>query len=111
MSKFIQDFSLSVNTPRVPKTRLGTRTPRFRYPEIPAAGDLSFTVLKTRITGLNLSSLVCQSGVIKINLKGENNTSVMDFSVSGCCLETIDESTSLDDNTNVTFSYYFPILQ
>ena len=107
----IQDFSLSVNTPRVPKTRLGTRTPRFRYPEIPAAGDLSFTVLKTRITGLNLSSLVCQSGVIKINLKGEDNTSIMDFSVSGCCLETIDESTSLDDNTNVTFSYYFPILQ
>ena len=107
----IQDFSLSVNTPRIPKTRLGTRTPRFRYPELPAAGDLSFTVLKTEVTGVNLSSLVCQSGVIKIDLKGDNDTSVMDFSISGCCLETVDESTSLDDNTSVTFSYYFPILQ
>ena len=107
----IQDFSLSVNTPRTPKTRLGTRTPRFRYPELPAAGDLSFTVLKTKVTGLNLSSLVCQSGVIKIDLKGDDDTSVMDFSISGCCLETVDESTSLDDNTSVTFSYYFPILQ
>ena len=107
----IQNFSLSVNTPRTPKTRLGTRTPRFRYPELPAAGSLSFNVLKTKVTGLNLSSLVCQSGVIKIDLKGDDDTSVMDFSISGCCLETVDESTSLDDNTNVTFSYYFPILQ
>tara|TARA_R110001632_G_scaffold73714_1_gene169390 strand:+ start:77 stop:313 length:237 start_codon:yes stop_codon:yes gene_type:complete len=78
---------------------------------MPAAGDLSFTVSKTKVTGLNLSSLVCQSGVIKIDLKGDNDASVMDFSISGCCLETVDESTALDDNTNITFSYYFPILQ
>jgi len=107
----IQNFSVTVNTPRTPKTRLGTRTPRFRYPDMPAAGDLNFSVLKTKVTGVNLSSLVCQSGVIKINLKGDNDASVMDFSISGCCLESVDESTSLDDNTNVTFSYYFPILQ
>jgi len=58
-----------------------------------------------------LSSLICDSGVIKIKLKDQDGASVMEFDNSGCCLETVDESTSLDDNTTVSFSYYFPIMK
>jgi len=107
----IQSFSLSVSTPRTAINRLGTRTPKFRYPEIPAQGSLNFEVIKNKVTGMDMSSLICESGVIKINLKNDNEASVMNFITSGCCLESVDESTSLDDNTQLTFSYYFPILQ
>jgi|TARA_R100001086_G_scaffold241734_1_gene168871 hypothetical protein len=107
----IQNFTLSVDTPRKKVTRLGTRTPKFRYPDLPSQGSLSFSAVKNQVTGIDLSSLVCQSGVIKIDLKDNEGNSVMDFTTSGCCLESIDESTDLDDNTSVDFSYYFPILK
>ena len=67
--------------------------------------------IKNKITGLNISSLVCESGVIKIDLQDDDGSSVMDFTTSGCCLESVDESPSLDDNTTVSFSYYFPIIK
>ena len=107
----IQDFTISTSITKRPVTRLGTRIPAFRYPETPSQGELSFSVLKTKVTGINIASLICDSGVIKIDLKGPDNTSVMNFTTSGCCLETVDESASLDDNTNVNFSYYFPIIK
>ena len=34
----------------------------------------------------------------------------MEFDNSGCCLETVNETTSLDGNTTVNFAYYFPII-
>jgi hypothetical protein len=107
----IQDFSLSVSTPRRDVTRLGTREPLFRYPELPSQGSLNFNIIKNQVTGINISSLVCDSGVIKIDLKDDAGNSVMDFTTSGCCLESVDESTALDDNTTLSFSYYFPIIQ
>tara|TARA_Y100000004_G_scaffold100311_1_gene112446 strand:+ start:529 stop:1380 length:852 start_codon:yes stop_codon:yes gene_type:complete len=107
----IQDFQISVSPSKKDITRLGTRVPRFRYPELPAQGSLNFNVIKNNVTGINISSLICDSGVIKIDLKDMDGNSVMDFTTSGCCLETVDESTSLDDNTTVSFSYYFPIIQ
>ena len=109
-SMTIQDFDISVSLTRNPVTRLGEREPEFRYPELPAQGNLSFSAVKNQVTGLNLSSLVCESGIIKIDLKDANGDSVMDFTTSGCCLESVDESTSLDDNNMVSFTYYFPIL-
>ena len=48
---------------------------------------------------------------IENNFKSKVKSSVMEFDNSGCCLETVDESTSLDDNTTVSFSYYFPIMK
>ena len=107
----IQDFSLSVDTSRASVTRLGTRVPRFRYPQLPSNGTLSFNIIKNKITGLNLSSLVCESGTIKIDLQDDDGNSVLDFTTSGCCLESVDESNSLDDNTTLSFSYYFPIIK
>jgi hypothetical protein len=109
-SMTIQDFTISVSLSREPVTRIGERTPRFRYPSLPAQGDLSFTAIKNQITGLDLSNIVCQSGVIKIDLKDNGGNSIMDFTTSGCCLESVDESTDLDDNNTVSFSYYFPII-
>ena len=107
----IQDFSISVSLQKTPVTRLGTRVPQYRYPQMPAQGNLNFNVLKTDVTGINISSLVCESGVITIDLKGRDNESILDFTTSGCCLESVEESTSLDDNTSVSFSYYFPIIK
>ena len=107
----IQDFSLSVDIGRKAVTRLGERVPLLRFPEAPSNGTLNFNVVKNQVTGLNLSSLVCESGVIKIDLKDDSDTSVMDFVTSGCCLESVDESPSLDDNTTISFSYYFPIIK
>ena len=107
----IQDFQISVSPSKRDVTRLGTRVPRFRYPELPAQGSLNFNVIKNNVTGINISSLICDSGVIKIDLKDVDGNSVMDFTTSGCCLQTVDESTSLDDNTTVSFTYYFPIIQ
>jgi len=89
---------------------MGTRTPRFRYPIMPAQGSLNFDVVKNKVTGVDISSLICESGVITIDLKNTDDESVIDFVTSGCCLESVDESTSLDDNTVVSFSYYFPII-
>lgn len=107
----IQDFSISVSVEKSPVTRLGTRVPQYRYPQMPAQGTLSFNVLKTDVTGINISSLVCESGVITIDLKGRDNETILDFTTRGCCLESVEESTSLDDNTSVGFSYYFPIIK
>jgi|TARA_R110000824_G_scaffold164018_1_gene340019 hypothetical protein len=108
-SLHIQDFSLSVDIGRNAVTRLGTRVPQFRYPDLNGQGTLSFNVIKNQVTGINISSLICDSGAIKIDLKDREDNSVMNFTTSGCCLESVDESTSLDDNTQVSFSYYFPI--
>ena len=107
----IQNFSISVSLEKKPITRLGTRVPQYRFPQMPAQGSLSFDVLKTKATGINISSLVCESGAITVNLKGDSNQSVLDFTTSGCCLDSINESTSLDGNTSLNFSYYFPIIQ
>ena len=108
-SLHIQDFSLSVGIERNSVTRLGTRVPKFRYPALGQQGTLNFNVIKNQVTGINISSLICDSGAIKIDLKDINGNSVMNFVTSGCCLESVDESTSLDDNTQISFSYYFPI--
>jgi hypothetical protein len=107
----IQNFSLSVEVGRKAVTRLGTRVSQFRYPELPTNGTLSFSVIKTKASGINISSLICESGVILIDLKDINDNSVMNFTTSGCCLDSVDESTNLDDNTEIRFSYYFPIIQ
>tara|TARA_R100000005_G_scaffold95373_1_gene76625 strand:+ start:1366 stop:2214 length:849 start_codon:yes stop_codon:yes gene_type:complete len=106
----IQDFSIAVSVDKSPVTRLGTRVPRFRYPSMPSKGTLSFNAVKNQVTGLDLSSLICDSGLIKIKLKDVNGNSVMEFDNSGCCLETVNETTSLDGNTTVNFAYYFPII-
>lgn len=107
----IQSFDISTSIDKQAVTRLGERVPKFRYPSLPAQGNLNFEVVKTEATGIDISSLICETGVIKIDLKNDDGVSVLDFTTSGCCLESVNETTSLDDNTLVSFSYYFPILK
>lgn len=107
----IQSFDISTSIDKQAVTRLGERVPKFRYPSLPAQGNLNFEVVKTEATGIDISSLICETGVIKIDLKNDDGDSVLDFTTSGCCLESVNETTSLDDNTLVSFSYYFPILK
>ena len=107
----IQDFNLSIGIERKSVKRLGEMNPSFRYPEIPSAGNLSFNIIKNAVAGIDISKLICDTGVIKIDLKDNSNKSLFNFVTSGCCLESVDESNTLDDNTTVSFSYYFPIIQ
>ena len=107
----IQSFDISTSIDKQAVTRIGERVPKFRYPSLPAQGNLNFEVVKTEATGIDISSLICETGVIKIDLKNDDGDSVLDFTTSGCCLESVNETTSLDDNTLVSFSYYFPIIK
>mgnify|MGYP003138328624 FL=1 len=107
----IQSFDISVDIPRRAVKRLGSRHASFRYPELPARGSLSFSMIKNLVTGLDLSETICDSGIIKIDLKDDSNDSLFHLTTSGCCLESVEESTALDDNTTINFSYYFPIIQ
>ena len=107
----IQDFDLSIGIGRKSVKRLGEMNPSFRYPELPSAGSISFNIIKNAVTGIDISKLVCDTGIIKIDLKDDANNSMFDFTTSGCCLESVEESNTLDDNTTVSFSYYFPIIQ
>ena len=106
---YIQSFSIDVSVGREAKNRIGSRIPSFRYPTLPANGDLSVSVIKNQVTGLDLSSLVLETGHIKIDLQDDEGNSIMDFIASGCSLTSLAESTSLDDNTTIDFSYTFSI--
>ncbi len=105
----IQTFTLSASVGREPKTRVGSRIPAFRYPVLPANGSLSFSVVKNQVTGINMSNLVLEKGTIKIDLQDEAGVSRMDFVTSGCSLESVSESLSIDGNATMDFSYTFPI--
>ena len=61
------------------------------------------------MTGINLASLVLETGTIKIDLQDAQKNSVMDFITSGCSLTSVGESNDLDGNTTINFSYTFSI--
>ena len=105
----IQDFKLSATVSRKPKTRVGSRIPSFRYPQLPANGKLDFSVIKNQVTGINMTNLVLDKGTIKIDLQDEAGVSRMDFVASGCSLESVSESLGIGDNATMDFSYTFSI--
>tara|TARA_R110002020_G_scaffold158318_4_gene341484 strand:- start:5985 stop:6890 length:906 start_codon:yes stop_codon:yes gene_type:complete len=105
----IQDFSLSANVSREPKTRIGSRIPSFRYPVLPANGSLSFSVIKNQVTGINMANLVLDKGTITIDLQDNEGNSMMDFVTSGCSLTSVSESLAIDGNATMDFSYVFSI--
>ena len=106
---YIQNFSVSVGISRTSVSRLGSRTPRFRYPDLPANGTVNFSVIKNQATGLDLSSLVLETGNIKIDLRDEEEQTIMSFPTSGCSLISISESKGLDENAKLDFSYTFSV--
>tara|TARA_B100000131_G_scaffold319150_1_gene364447 strand:+ start:263 stop:1138 length:876 start_codon:yes stop_codon:yes gene_type:complete len=105
----IQNFSLKVGVSREPKTRLGNRIPEFRYPTLPLNGSLDISMVKNQVTGINLASLVLETGTIKLDLRDAQKNSVMDFVTSGCSLISVAESNDLDGNATINFSYSFSV--
>ena len=106
---YIQSFNVSVGISRTPVSRVGSRTPSFRYPDLPANGTVNFSVIKNQVTGLDLSSLVLETGNIKIDLQNDAKETIMSFPTSGCSLTSISESKGLDDNAKLDFSYTFSV--
>jgi hypothetical protein len=43
-------------------------------PRYPSQGNLNFNIIKNEVTGMDISSLVCESGVITIDLKDDEGT-------------------------------------
>ena len=106
---YVQSFDVSVSVERAAISRVGSRTPKFRYPQLPANGSMNFSLIKNKVTGLDLSSLVLETGNIRVDLRNEEKETIMSFPTSGCSLTSISESNSLDGNATLDFSYTFSI--
>ncbi len=104
----IQNFDLSFSIDRTAKNRLGTRTPRLRYPNLPIKGGLKFSVIKNRITGIDLSPLIMGSGDLSIKLNA-NMLNEREYLIKNCSLVSISETHGLDDNAIFDFEYVFSI--
>ncbi len=103
----IQSFSVGVNINRNLVTRVGSRTPSFRYPQLPIDGSLNVTFIKNQVTGIDLSPLVVDTGKIDINLKNDDGSTSMTYSMDQCSLKSVSESIDLDGNNTINFSYIF----
>tara|TARA_B100001778_G_C18605368_1_gene639473 strand:+ start:3921 stop:4784 length:864 start_codon:yes stop_codon:yes gene_type:complete len=101
----IQSFDISVATSRQPVNRLGSRTPDFRYPNLPIDGALNVSFLKTSVTGIDMSPLILDTGTITVELKDDAEDTIMRFINSGCSLKSVSESIDLDGNNLINFSY------
>ena len=105
----IQNFDLSFSIPRRSKNRLGVRTPRVRYPELPANGQLVFSAIKNKITGIDLSPLVLDQGQISIKLNTEQ-PSEREYLINNCSLISVAENHVLDEDATLDFTYVFSII-
>lgn len=104
----VQSASISFNLDRSPKKILGNKTPQYRYPNLPTNGELSFSIIKHQITGIDLSSLVLNKGTLEIALIKDDSIS-MSYLINNCSLVSISESTNLDQDTTIDFNYVFSL--
>ena len=105
----IQNFSLSFSIGRMPVTRLTQNVPYTRYPTLPIFGQLTMSVYKKQLIGVDVSSIVVPTGAFSIDLCNSDNDPVIRYIVSGCMLEDVSSNSSLDDNVTLDFSYKFPL--
>ena len=103
----IQSFDINVGINRNPITKLGSRTPEFRYPQLPIDGSFNIRFLKNSVTGIDLSSLVVDSGTMSVNLKSDDDLTRMSYTMKQCSLKSVSESINLDGNNVINFSYTF----
>ena len=104
----IQNASLNFSIPRTTTTRVGKRTPERRYPTFPLNGEISFSVIKNQVTGLDVSSLILSKDKINITLD-KNSGNTVTFSINDCSLVSAAESTDLDGNSSIDFNYNFAL--
>ena len=104
----IQSADISFAISREPITTLGTRTPRYRYPQLPIEGSIDLKILKNQVTGVDLSSLVLDKGSLAFYLRKANDYSIF-YNIHNCSLISISESNSLDGNAMLDFKYSFSL--
>lgn len=102
----VSSVSIDVSLERTPVTRIGSKTPKYRYPNPDANGDISVSILKNQVTGVDLSSLVLEKGNLTIKFN-PNETSEKTYQVQNCSLISVSEDASLDDDTKMNFNYSF----
>ena len=103
----IQNFNINVGITRIPVNILGSRTPEFRYPELPIDGSFDISFLKNSVTGIDLSSLVVDTGTMSVDLKSDDGLTQMSYTMKQCSLKSVSESIDLDGNNSINFSYTF----
>jgi hypothetical protein len=104
----IQNASLSFSIPRTTTTRIGKRVPERRYPTFPINGEISFSVIKNQVTGLDMSSLILSKDKIDLTLDKNSGNTIL-FSIDDCSLISAAESTDLDGNSSIDFNYSFAL--
>lgn len=105
----VQSVSFQVSLDRKTITRIGERVPRYRYPDPNGNGEISFSVLKNDITGLDLTNLVLEKGQLNILFNDSGETDFKSFPIYDCSLVSVNESANLDQNTTLDFNYIFGI--
>jgi hypothetical protein len=105
----IQSFSLDIPISRQPVYLLGRLNPEYRYPELPANGTITFSVIKNSVTGVDLTPLILEKGSLSINMAGCTSQTKLRYKINNCSLQSISESQSLDDNSTIDFNYVFSI--
>jgi len=105
----IQSIDISVGMERTPITRIGSRTPQYRYPNPNVNGTIDVSILKNQLKEIDLSSLVLDKGSLKIELNTSDEANFSEYLFSNCSLLSVSEDTPLDGNTEINFSYSFNV--
>lgn len=105
----IQSFSLTAPIQRTAIYRMGKFSSDYRYPNLPANGSLSISMIKNNVTGSDISSLVLDKGTMFIEIKDCANNPKLQYKINNCSLVSISENLGLDDNASVDFNYEFSL--
>jgi len=110
----IQNCSISIPIQRTSTTRVGSRSPRRRYPVLPAQGTVSFSVIKKNVESVDLSSLVLKKGKLQFDISNtilgsESTYGTLNIDLYDCSLLSINNNNDLDGNATLDFNYTFPI--
>lgn len=100
----IQSFQITVPIPRQTLKRLGEHAPQYRIPTLPTEATVSFSAIKTDITGLDFSKIVLEKGDFSFDLRSCDDVG-RTYSLANCSLLGISESIDLDGNATIDFNY------
>ena len=90
----IQSVSLSVDIPRNAINKMGSYNTNIRYPQLPQNGTLSFDILKRDLVGIDLSTLVLDTGTMNIKLSNNGRSAL--YAIDNCAFIGASERLSLN---------------
>jgi len=110
----IQNCSISIPIERTATIRAGSRSPKRRYPVLPAQGTVSFSVIKRNVETVDLSNLILKKGKLQFDISNtilgsESTYGTLNIDVYQCSLISINNGNTLDGNATLDFNYTFPI--